>query len=387
MRKRHNGLWWALGLGLAFLLAFGLEQVLIAPLQTGEVYPPYSTLRSDPMGAKALYESLGEMPGLDVERWYKSRSSLDAGTAMFVLGVDPVGWSEIEQKTLTEYEDLLSKGGRLVIGFIPVARPSKAIPARVVKDRWDLSLAYRESDDDAGQNGAAPRRDAIPRQTSLYFEPGPEWRTLLDRDGKAVAVERDLAGGTVALLADSYPLSNEGLRDARDAQLVAKLAGPSRRILFDENHFGVTETGSVAQLMERYHLVGAAAVLAFAALLFLWRSASSFLPPRESITAQAVAGRDSLAGLTALLRRSVPESELTATCYAECLRSAKSSGNRATAAVQELEAEIAKTGKGNPVESYRAACAILKPARTKSGFNFVSSGTNDQTGAHIDRTA
>lgn len=371
-----------MGLGLAFLLAFGLEQVLIAPLQTGEVYPPYSTLRSDPVGAKALYESLGELPGVDVERWYKSRSTLDAGTAMFVLGVDPLGWSEIEQKTLTEYEDLLSKGGRLVIGFIPVAKPSKAIPARVIKDRWDVSLAYRESEDDA-----ASRRDAIPRRTSLYFEPGPEWRTLLVRDGKAVAVERDLAGGTVALLADSYPLSNEGLRDARDAELVATLAGPARHILFDENHFGVTETGSVAQLMERYHLVGAAAVLALAALLFLWRSASSFLPPRDAATEQAVTGRDSLAGLTALLRRSVPESELAATCYAEWSRSAKSSGDRGTAAAREVEAEIAKTGKRDPVESYRAACAILKPSRAKSGLDSIRNRMNDGTGAHIDRTA
>ena len=35
---------------------------------TGEVYPYYSTLRSDPLGTKALYYSLQELPGLRVER-------------------------------------------------------------------------------------------------------------------------------------------------------------------------------------------------------------------------------------------------------------------------------------------------------------------------------
>ena len=39
------------------LLAWGLKEVLMTPLETGAVYPEYSTLRVDPMGSKALYDS------------------------------------------------------------------------------------------------------------------------------------------------------------------------------------------------------------------------------------------------------------------------------------------------------------------------------------------
>ena len=52
-------LWiWIAGAGLVGALAWGLEQVVVSPLETGDVYPPYSSLRTDPLGAKALYESL-----------------------------------------------------------------------------------------------------------------------------------------------------------------------------------------------------------------------------------------------------------------------------------------------------------------------------------------
>ena len=53
---------WYFGIALLALLVWGLEQVTVAPLQTGEIYPPYSSLRSDPLGAKALYESLAALP-------------------------------------------------------------------------------------------------------------------------------------------------------------------------------------------------------------------------------------------------------------------------------------------------------------------------------------
>ena len=55
---------------------------MVAPLITGEVYPAYSSLRSDPLGAKALFESLSEQPGLDVTRLYKARSPLDSETTL-----------------------------------------------------------------------------------------------------------------------------------------------------------------------------------------------------------------------------------------------------------------------------------------------------------------
>jgi hypothetical protein len=265
-------------------LAWGLTEVVVSPLETGAVYPEYSSLRSDPMGSLALYESFGKI--LKVERLFKSRRQVDAGagTTFFVLGVDPVAWAKLKEETLEEYAELTSHGARLVIAFLPVSHPIDQ------EAGWHIHFA------NSGLRG------------------GPEWKTL---DRNANALERKLGAGSVVLVGNSYPLSNEGLRDQHDAALLVKLAGPAKEIVFDENHFGVMETGSVTKLMRKYHLEGALAVLALVAALFLWRSASSLLPSRAPRSDQPVTGRDSLEGMTALLRRGIAEKDLLRVCYKE----------------------------------------------------------------------
>ena len=59
---------------IILVLAWGLEQVVVSPLETGAAYPEYSSLRSDPMGAMALYESLAKV--MKVDRLYKNRAWL-----------------------------------------------------------------------------------------------------------------------------------------------------------------------------------------------------------------------------------------------------------------------------------------------------------------------
>jgi hypothetical protein len=289
--------------GLIVLLAWGLEQVVVSPLQTGAAYPEYSSLRSDPMGTLALYESLGQV--VKVDRLYKSRMRADPGpgTTIFVLGVEPVAWAKLKNDTLKEYEELTGKGARLVIAFLPVAEPWKDSEARPVEARWHIRFTYKNLHVEHGE---------IPRESALELRPGAEWTKLADG-----AFERKLGKGSVVLVSESYPLSNEGLREERNARLIAKLAGAANEVVFDENHFGVVETGSIAKLMRKYDLEGALAVLALVAGLFLWRSASSLLPSRAPGAEQAVTGRDSLDGMVALLRRGIPEKDLLRVCYGE----------------------------------------------------------------------
>ena len=54
--RTNNGWVWVAAIVLGAGLVWGLEQVVLGPLETGDVYPPYSSLRTDPLGAKALYE-------------------------------------------------------------------------------------------------------------------------------------------------------------------------------------------------------------------------------------------------------------------------------------------------------------------------------------------
>jgi hypothetical protein len=333
---------WLYAIALIAVFVWGLEQVAVSPLETGDVYPPYSSLRSDPLGAKALFESLAALPGLKVDRLYKQRTALDGpAEAMFVLGVDPVSFSSVNDKELQAYEALVQGGGRLVIGFLPVRRGTQRSGHREIEQRWHVKLEYVP--------GSDATSSAVPRDTALFFTAATEeWRRLEGHN----AIERTFGRGSIVLAADTFALSNEGLRDARDPAFVAALAGPATHILFDENHFGVVETGSVTTLMRKYHLEGAVAMLALAAALFLWRSGSSFLPARETRGDAAVAGRDSMEGMTALLVRGVPEKNLLNACFAEWSRSA---GREARA--PEIEDEIRK--KRDPVEGYRAACRAL----------------------------
>jgi hypothetical protein len=342
---------------LVALFLVGAWQVMIAPLATGDLYPPYSSLRTDPLGAKALFESLSEQPGLDVARLYKARTPLSRRTTLLILGVNSVGWSASPNGVFDEYESLLKGGGRIVIAFLPTKAPPTTPNATALQAQWHIRLRYREVPAPQDRDS-----DAIPRESALYFEPGPSgnaWRVLREHDGNAVIVERDLAGGTLVLAGDSFPLSNQGLSDASDATMIAQLLGPAKRVLFDENQFGVSETGSVAVLMRKYHLEGALAMLLAVAGLFVWRSASTFLPPRDTPPFSRVSGRDSHEGLAALLRRNISEGQLLSTCWKEWSRSASrrdSAGARAKLAFVEIENE---TGKRDPVAGYRAVCRIL----------------------------
>jgi hypothetical protein len=210
-----------------------------------------------------------------------------------------------------------------------------------VPSRWHITFVYRATGDEDDSS-------AIPRKTALHFEPGPEWVM------KRGVASRSLGAGRIELVADSYSLSNEGLRENRDGELISGLVGPAHRIVFDENHFGVAEEGSVTTLMRKYHLEGALAVLGLVAALFLWRSASSLLPPREARPEEAAAGRESIEGLTSLLRRGIAEQDLLSVCYAEWKKSA-----REETRARHVEQSIASfTGK-EPVEAYRAASRIL----------------------------
>ena len=348
MHQTNKTVLWVAAIVMAGLFVWGLEQVAVAPLESGEIFPPYSSLRSDPLGTKALYESLEELNDLHVSRLYKPRTQLAPGSTLLVLGLGSVAWDEVSQKTLTEYETLVAKGGRLILGFVPVYDPKKKLEYPLLKDRWDVVFKYSADDDDVDTSD-------IPRDSDLYFDSGKEWRITKLDDEVPIVIERKFGAGTIVLVAQTFPLSNQGLRESRDAGFISGLLADSKNISFDENHFGIQDTGSVTTLMRKYHLEPAIGVLLVTALLFLWRSASSLLPPTHSDQAEAVAGRDAQDGMVSLLERSLREKELLGTCYNEWARTA--AGHRRT---NILKAEIARRGGETPVEIYRAASHILK---------------------------
>jgi hypothetical protein len=318
---------------VAALMLLGLFLVAMVQLVNlgfgrAPVYAAYSTMRSDPLGAKALYATLAALPGMRVERHVRRISRL-AGVAatVFWLGEEPdapLGWS---RQDLAGFEAVVSTGGRLVIALLPAGPAYEAKPAKPaepkkatgsskpeIEKRWGLQI---------GRTTAQKRSDASSdarRETAVWLAPlDGAWQCKLTRDNHCRMVERKFGAGTIVLTSESFPLSNEGLREARRPEWIAELAGSSRGIIFDEAHLGFEETASVGTLIRQFRLETAALMLVTLAALFIWRNSSSFLPFREPAPDTGLS-EDPHRSLTLLLRRSVGAKALGQTCLDEWQR-------------------------------------------------------------------
>ena len=167
----------------------------------------------------------------------------------------------------------------------------------------------------------------------------------------AILIERKYGKGSLVLAADGYPMSNQALLLDRDAALLSWLAGPNQRLIFDEAHLGVTETGSVVALGRRYHLHAFLAALLLLAMLFIWKNSTPLVPvpPVERSAAQAA---QSWGMPHYLVRRAAPPAELIGACLNEWHKSL-SLGPRYSA--EKLQrAEEAANSERDPVKAYQA---------------------------------
>jgi hypothetical protein len=97
----------------------GLCALLMLRFETGDLFPAYSSLRTDPLGVKVLFQALEHMPDLSVERNFRPLSKLAGGekTTLFYLGIGPdfLIWGS---KSVTDQMESLAKDGdRVVVTF------------------------------------------------------------------------------------------------------------------------------------------------------------------------------------------------------------------------------------------------------------------------------
>src|SRR5579872_5225526 len=100
---------------------FGLFQLFRLRFEAGDIYPPYSSLRADPLGTMALCESLARMPHMNVVRDFNSQNHMPdgQGTTYFHLASKPGEWIWMPDELIPEIQGFVSSGGRLVIAFEP----------------------------------------------------------------------------------------------------------------------------------------------------------------------------------------------------------------------------------------------------------------------------
>jgi hypothetical protein len=110
-------------IAFAVVFVFGIIQLFELRFEAGDVYQPYSSLRSDPLGTRALYESMEKLPGVTAQRDFSSDDHLpeDASTTYLHLAGSQYEWDWLPQDTFHEIEGFVKRGGRLVITLFPEA--------------------------------------------------------------------------------------------------------------------------------------------------------------------------------------------------------------------------------------------------------------------------
>jgi hypothetical protein len=383
----------------AAAFAFGVINLFLLRFEAGDVYPPYSTLRTDPLGAMALYESLGQTPGMTVRRDYSTRNQLpETDRTVYLHAATTIeAWRSLTSAVYDEIQKFLAKGNRLVVTFLPVPveppppppltaaerkrqeeeekrREQKKEPTS--KERWGLDLQVVRLSREEGVYVPAPADNVsgLPLPEQLEWHSGivlreldSAWTPIYSRGRDPVVVERAYGPGTLVIATDSYFLSNEALLRDRHPDLLAWLIGPNRNVVFDEAHLGVSEQPGVATLIRRYRLHGVIAGLLLLAGLFVWKNAVSLVPRRpQEPGAEYVEGKEAAAGFVNLLRRSIPTAEILAVCFSEWKKSVPGQfSNRLSAragqAEKAFQAEQARNaGDRDPVRAYSTITTILQ---------------------------
>jgi hypothetical protein len=395
--------------------ALGVIRLFQMRFDAGDIYPPYSSLRADPLGVKAFYESLQNLPGLSVRRFFQRNAKLQGGPqrVLFLLGTTRSDLDLLpleDDKTLTAF---LFSGGRIVISLLPAASqtqddgplftnsappaapprpPAKrqppardntnsdpSLPALVsLLAKTGLGLKYDNLSLDEDGLSRSELAEAVHAPAGLppllswhsgaYFDiTDTNWQTLYQRKRHPVIIERAFGAGSLVLSTDSYFLSNEALRRERHAELLAWLVGGHRDIIFDETHLGVEERPGVAALLRQYRLQGVLLALALLAALFIWKNSLPLVPPPPDEPEEGggvlVQGREASAGFASLLRRGLSPADILFTCFAEwksaCARQPRAAA-RLPAIEKIIEEEKARPpASRRPVEAWQAIRQIL----------------------------
>ncbi len=396
----------------AFVL--GVVQLFKLRFESGDVFPEYSSLRADPLGTMAFYESLDQLPGISVRRDHSSANRLPAGknTSYLHLAARTYEWEEISEETWKEIDSFVHSGGRLAITFfpekgqdtwsysIPVTTTNTATGTNApgakgittkrgnlrkklkeqdggvqgvsVAERWGVSFGHAKLnlEDDSYQAATVTNAThlALPRtldwhSAAVFTNLHESWQPIYMRGNDAVVIERKFGAGAVVMATDSYFLSNEAMRKDRHAELLAWLVGASQHVVFDEAHLGIVDTGGVASLIRQYRLHGVALGLLVLAGLFIWKNSVSLVPVhtyREQET--HVAGKDAAAGFVNLLRRNIAPRDLLGICFDEWTKTMMQGRHYTLSGVDQaqtiMEAENARQQR-DPVTAYLAIAKAL----------------------------
>lgn len=385
---------------------FGFYRLFALRFEKGDMFPPYSSLRSDPLGCKALFISLGRQSGLETTRNFHDLGKLKDSKirTIFFPGATETLLSAPANRQAEELEKLAKEGNRVVIALSPgKSRSSSAIKKK--SDKGENKDKEEKSDDDkeprtTAETGAVGRwgigigtfdppaeqaktrpqavltapgtglPPSIPLHSRRWFQTNDDaWRPVYSSGEQHIVLERGIGKGSLVLMADSYLLSNEAMRKDRFPVLLAWLQGANRAALFDESHLGVMDNPGVMSLVRKHRLVPFLIALIALAALYVWKNAVPFVStPAPGSHLHEEVLRDNFSGLVNLLRRNIAPGELLNVCFLEWSRSFARELRRSPYLAGQLQTIMADektrpTGKQDPLALYRKMADMLSGFR------------------------
>lgn len=424
--------------GMLLALLSGVAWMIHLRFERGDAYPRGSSMRADPLGAKALYESYGSLSRVSVERNYEPFSEKDrvsSDSMLLLLNLRGGGMHRLAHHA--SIYRFVSSGGRLVVALNPDGIAYKYLdqegeflendesseepsdPSEVaesddmdvidndeiegdksveetgeearrafarrssaeVKRFWgELTLLHGEHEGGDALRTEAASQLRLPaelpwREGGVLAELSDEWVPLYQIGEEVVVAERPLGRGSIVVMTDDYLYSNEALLKHRYVDLLAWSLGDKTTVIFDETHLGVAEGTGIALLMRRYRLGGFFLGFACLVALVVWRGTSPLLPPHVGRTKGNVvlAEHSTEAGMSDLVRRSVPASELPIEAFRQWKKSfLRSAVDERTYAeeIEAVDALIAEYGalptrKRNPRELHSKIQTIMNRKKRK----------------------
>jgi hypothetical protein len=365
---------WVVLIGCVLALFFFGLQTFRIRMETSNSFPEYSTYRADPKGLKALYESLQATDLLHVSRRLQSSKILASGEnqVLIVAGVQPD--REIVSDEDSQFLDhWLATGGRVIIALRPeknqpsdrtptpadqkITNDSDALLWRSLIRRWGAIIAPINEIHSATAHstlfGTIPRwlgRNSIDPLTS-------DWKVIAVQGTRNVIIERAFAQGSLVLLADSFPLSNEALAGDRNTHFLLWLIEKREGVLFDETHLGLSEQPGIMTLAQRYGLQGTLVSIVAVLLLFIWKCQYTLVPRTKGHRMWlSISGSSSDQVFLNLLQRSISRKDLLGVCLETWLKTARPT----PAQLARLEKFRSESGGEQPVvERYNRLTTLL----------------------------
>jgi hypothetical protein len=177
---------------------FGVVKLFLLRFEAGDVYPAYSSLRSDPLGSRAFYSSLKNIDDTVVSRNYRSLQTVEfkENTAFFYIGTSVFDTDSVSAEWFKIFERLTNTGGRLVLSFLPVEkkppnwRMSKCVvPQKQIEDKDDTRQKDASSDN---QNPSKPylneNASNAPDKEDKKLEEGPE-PVISAKEGNCISLK------------------------------------------------------------------------------------------------------------------------------------------------------------------------------------------------------